>query len=74
MSKPHRIAAGGLIFRDDAILLVRYPDGHGGTYLVGPGGALQEHENGGLFTFGGEKMRVPKLKQLIKDAERMAGK
>ena len=45
MSKPHRIAAGGLIFRDEAILLVRYCDADGGTYLVGPGGGLEEDEN-----------------------------
>lgn len=45
MSKQHRIAAGGLIFKGDAILLVRYYDENGGTYLVGPGGALKDHEN-----------------------------
>jgi 8-oxo-dGTP pyrophosphatase MutT (NUDIX family) len=45
MSKAHRIAAGGLIFRDDAVLLVRYRDANGGTYLVGPGGKLEEEEN-----------------------------
>lgn len=45
MSKPHRIAAGGIIFRDDSVLLVRYRDGDGGTYLVGPGGALEDDEN-----------------------------
>jgi len=45
MSKAHRIAAGGLIFRDDAVLLVRYCDDNGGTYLVGPGGKLEEDEN-----------------------------
>jgi ADP-ribose pyrophosphatase YjhB (NUDIX family) len=45
MNKAHRIAAGGLIFRDDTVLLVRYRDANGGTYLVGPGGELQEDEN-----------------------------
>jgi ADP-ribose pyrophosphatase YjhB (NUDIX family) len=45
MSKTHRIAAGGFIFRDDAVLLVRYRDTCGGTYLVGPGGELKEDEN-----------------------------
>jgi 8-oxo-dGTP pyrophosphatase MutT (NUDIX family) len=45
MSKAHRIAAGGITFKDDAVLLVRYPDGQGGTYLVGPGGALKDDEN-----------------------------
>jgi 8-oxo-dGTP pyrophosphatase MutT (NUDIX family) len=45
MSKPHRIAAGGLTFNDNAVLLVRYRDRNGGTYLVGPGGALEDEEN-----------------------------
>ena len=45
MSKMHRIAAGGLIFRNNAVLLVRYRDALGGTYLVGPGGKLKEDEN-----------------------------
>ena len=45
MSKAHRIAAGGLLFRDDAVLLVRYRDADRGTYLVGPGGELKEDEN-----------------------------
>ena len=46
MSKAHRIAAGGLIFKNDAVLLVRYRDvDDGGTYLVGPGGQLREDEN-----------------------------
>ena len=45
MSKAHRIAAGGLIFRDDAVLLVRYRDASGRTYLVGPGGKLKDDEN-----------------------------
>ena len=42
--KPHRIAAGGIIIRDDTILLVRYGTGRG-SYLVGPGGAVEETEN-----------------------------
>jgi 8-oxo-dGTP diphosphatase len=45
MSRPHRIAAGALTFQDDSVLLVRYRDGSGGTYLVGPGGALDDDEN-----------------------------
>ena len=45
MSKPHRIAAGGLTFKDDAVLLVKYRDSNGETYLVGPGGALEDGEN-----------------------------
>lgn len=43
--KPHRIAAGGIILKDDAILLVRYHSGDGSSYLVGPGGALQPEED-----------------------------
>lgn len=42
---PHRIAAGGIVIRGDAILLVRYSDNTGGSYLVGPGGALKDGEN-----------------------------
>ena len=45
MRDAHRIAAGGLIFRDGAVLLVRYRDANGGTYLVGPGGGLEQDEN-----------------------------
>ena len=45
MSKAHRIAAGSLIFRDDSVLLVRYRGANGGTYLVGPGGELEDNEN-----------------------------
>ena len=45
MSKPHRIAAGGLTFQGDSVLLVRYRDNNGGTFLVGPGGALEDNEN-----------------------------
>ncbi len=46
MKKPHRIAAGGIIFRGTEVLLVRY---HGsnpeGTYLAGPGGGAEDEEN-----------------------------
>lgn len=46
MSKPHRIAAGGLTFKGNAVLLVRYRDRNSsGTFLVGPGGALEDNEN-----------------------------
>ena len=45
MSLPHRIAAGAIVVRRDAILLVRYRDPAGGTYLVGPGGGVLEHES-----------------------------
>lgn len=43
--KPHRIAAGGIILKDNAILLVRYRNTGGDSYLVGPGGALYWGEN-----------------------------
>jgi ADP-ribose pyrophosphatase YjhB (NUDIX family) len=46
MSKPHRIAAGGIIFKGNAVLLVKYrEEDNEGTYWVGPGGALEDHEN-----------------------------
>lgn len=46
MSKPHRIAAGGITFKGNAVLLVRYRNSNNSdTYLVGPGGALEEREN-----------------------------
>jgi 8-oxo-dGTP diphosphatase len=45
MAKAHRIAAGGIVVREGALLLVRYRDPDGSTYLVGPGGALEEGEN-----------------------------
>jgi 8-oxo-dGTP pyrophosphatase MutT (NUDIX family) len=45
VSLPHRIAAGAIVIHDDRILLVRYRDPDGGTYLVGPGGGVLEHES-----------------------------
>jgi 8-oxo-dGTP pyrophosphatase MutT (NUDIX family) len=46
MGLPQRIAAGGIIFHGDSVLLVRYPGGRGGgTYLAGPGGGLEDGEN-----------------------------
>ncbi len=45
MTLPHRIAAGGIILRDDSILLVRYRNADESTYLVGPGGALESQEH-----------------------------
>ncbi len=44
MSLPHRIAAGAIVLRDGALLLVRYADPSGGSYLVCPGGASREEE------------------------------
>lgn len=40
----HRIAAGGLVIEGGKILLVRYRGGQG-TYLVAPGGALEDGES-----------------------------
>jgi 8-oxo-dGTP pyrophosphatase MutT (NUDIX family) len=46
MKKPHRIAAGGIIFRGNEVLLVRYQGPNPeGTYLVGPGGEAEDQEN-----------------------------
>ena len=45
MTKPHRIAVGGIVIHDDAILLVRYNASDGSTYLVCPGGKLELNEN-----------------------------
>ena len=45
MSLPHRIAAGAIVVRDDMVLLLRYRDPGGGTYLVAPGGGVLEHES-----------------------------
>jgi 8-oxo-dGTP diphosphatase len=44
MPLPHRISAGGIVLRDDAVLLVRYNDPSGVSYLVAPGGASLERE------------------------------
>jgi ADP-ribose pyrophosphatase YjhB (NUDIX family) len=41
---PHRIAAGALVFHNDAVLLVRYRDSNGGTYLAAPGGQVELNE------------------------------
>ena len=43
--RPHRIAAGAIVIRDDRILLVRYRDATGGTYLVAPGGGVLDDES-----------------------------
>jgi 8-oxo-dGTP pyrophosphatase MutT (NUDIX family) len=45
MDVPHRIAAGAIVFRGGAVLLVRYREADGSSYLVGPGGALEGEEN-----------------------------
>ena len=46
MGLPHRIAAGGLVFQEDSVLLVRYRGGREGeTFLAAPGGGLEDDEN-----------------------------
>jgi ADP-ribose pyrophosphatase YjhB (NUDIX family) len=46
MSKSHRISAEGIIFKGNTVLLVRYRSTDAtGTYLVGPGGKLEDDEN-----------------------------
>jgi 8-oxo-dGTP diphosphatase len=47
MNLPRRISAGGFIFKDNALLLVRYRDrsSNTATYLVAPGGAVEDDEN-----------------------------
>jgi len=44
MIRPHRITAGGITFREGAVLLVRYQSPTGGSYLVAPGGASLDDE------------------------------
>lgn len=44
MTRLHRIAGGAIIVRDDRILLVRYRNRDGSTYLAAPGGGALEHE------------------------------
>ena len=44
-SRSHRIAGGAIVVREDRILLVRYRDQDGGTFLVAPGGGALEHES-----------------------------
>lgn len=43
MQFTHRIAAGGIVIHNDRILLVRYR-GSQGTYLVAPGGGIEDGE------------------------------
>jgi ADP-ribose pyrophosphatase YjhB (NUDIX family) len=45
MELPHRIAAGAIVVRSNQILLVRYRDPGGGTYVAAPGGGVREHES-----------------------------
>ena len=43
--RTHRIAAGGVILKNDEILLIRYSMPSGGSFLVGLGGRLESDEN-----------------------------
>jgi 8-oxo-dGTP diphosphatase len=43
--KNHRIAAGGIVIKNERILLVRYKNDEYGSFLATPGGALEENEN-----------------------------
>lgn len=45
MKLSHRIAAGGLIFSNEKVLLVRYPKHQNSSFLAAPGGGLEEQEN-----------------------------
>jgi len=44
MERECRISAGAIIIREDQILLVRYDNDDGTSYLVGPGGAALTNE------------------------------
>ncbi len=40
MEREFRISAGAVIIQNRKVLLVRYNDNHGGSYLVSPGGGV----------------------------------
>ena len=42
--KTYRLSAAGIIIHENKILLVRYPDTTGSSYLVGPGGGVEIEE------------------------------
>ena len=44
MEREHRISAGAIIIQEDQILLVRYNNGNGKSFLVGPGGGVLSDE------------------------------
>ena len=48
MSREHRIAVGAIVIQEEKILLVRYYDRHGSSFLVGPGGGV--HNDGESIT------------------------
>ncbi|UCB42917.1 MAG: NUDIX domain-containing protein [Dehalococcoidales bacterium] len=45
MSKEHRIDAGAIIIQENRILLVRYNNLQGQSFLVGPGGGVKGDES-----------------------------
>jgi ADP-ribose pyrophosphatase YjhB (NUDIX family) len=45
LGREHRISVGAIILHDGKILLVRYIDSRGKTYLVGPGGGTKIGES-----------------------------
>ena len=44
MEREHRISAGAIVIQEGEILLVRYKDSEGPSYLVGPGGGVLSNE------------------------------
>jgi 8-oxo-dGTP diphosphatase len=44
MEREHRISAGAIVIQEDKILLVRYKDRSGGSFLAGPGGGVNIEE------------------------------
>jgi 8-oxo-dGTP pyrophosphatase MutT (NUDIX family) len=45
MDREHRISAGAIVMQEDQVLLVRYNDAGGRSYLVGPGGGVLSNES-----------------------------
>src|SRR4030043_1900994 len=44
MEREHRISAGAIVIQEDKILLVRYKNSYGKSFLVGPGGGVLNNE------------------------------
>jgi 8-oxo-dGTP diphosphatase len=44
MEREQRVSAGAIVIRDGRVVLVRYRDSSGNTYLVGPGGGILSDE------------------------------
>ncbi len=45
MERGHRISAGAIVINDEKILLVRYEDHQGGSFLAAPGGGVNIEES-----------------------------